>query len=528
MKLRVAAPAPQSASGSGREPSSPVSAWLAVTVAATLLAWNLVAVATGRDFACFDDVARTLLARAWTRRPFWITPDVYWLPLPIVLRGAWAWPWCEPELLARPLPTFLIRLPGLALTWGSWRLLAGIARDMGGGGRAQALLACFFLANLGTWEFASSCMSEPDALFWLALATSLAARAGRGRCGAGGVRGDAEPAPGRFVPLGLALTAGCLVRYEIWTLAAGLGAWAAFESFVARRATGVEASGTGEWGPPRDRSLAGAFGPLAPLVLPALPALAWLWAGHARAGDALHFLHQGGSYVGALGSERLLERVAKSILLLQPLLAVPLILAGARELALRGTRAPAPLRVAAAVLVAWTIFKLWRIAPIPRYAWEPACVLAAAGAPALERAMDRLPATLRTPRASLALLAAAGAAAFGSFALSVARRPPYVSPEMRELSRAIRREVPLGNVLIRDHRLPADAETLETLRALDDAERFILLEWIERYGPPGPAHYRILHLRAVVARRAPEDTLLAKPPFATAGEWSAWLVDPYE
>lgn len=447
----------------------------------------------GLDFRDYDDLARHALARFWAQRPYFIWGDGYWPTLPAIARGAalrlFA-PWAAPH---PALMLFLTRLVTVGYLWGCWRLLAGITARLGGGRTAVLLATSFFLLNACTFHFVASAYAEPDGLFYFLAALAITLRCVEER----------DFRASRILLIGLALAPACLTRYEAWTLPfvfAGALLWSARRELRPWR----------RW---------------AGLCLPALPIAAWLAAQAALFGEPFHFLKVGGAYshfgLSLHHPRSTLIQTARTLLSIHPLWLPLAGLAGLGEL-LRRRREPLILAYGAFVILFgwWTVYRFWGHQMSIRFALEPALLIAAPGAIALER----LARPRRLGRALLIALTVLNLAAFG---VMLKRTQPYVQPSLRAFCQAVQRQTGDGLILVCDHEGPAQEHPLQVFRLLVTTERLIIDQWLGDPQTFTPALLRQRRIGYILARQ-PRPALIAGPPaLALAGsDWKLWRVAP--
>lgn len=469
--------------------SGPQGIALQLAVALGLGAWHCIALARQLDFGSFDDLVRTVLSRAWSERPYLLTPDLYWMPVPAIARGAVLYAIERFVAVGPEAGVFLFRLVSMAYLWGAWRLLAGAIQKLGGGWVAILAFTIGMAINFGTFEFSAASLSEPDALFWTALAFRLL------------VSMDSARAREmmRVLGLGAALAVLCLTRYEAWPLAALIAVALPF----LYRGQGV---GFARW---------------SGMLLPMGAIGAWLMASWAIHGSPFAFVAHGTRYVDALDMGNFAPRFAKSFLKLQAaFIPISFALAPGQVWRMRREAEGRWLGAILLILAAWTLFKLWKIDLTWRYAWEFCIFLMLAGALAMER--RHAGASRRVLASLLGLLALASLCSLG---WGVTRQQPYIPADVREFARSVQRESREGLIYILDAYEPEVAADFQAFRCIMDMRRITTCDWIQACDGLDRAKIELYDIRFVVARHKPKEIALEDLPFAeTKSGWRAWRI----
>ena len=464
-------------------------------VLALLFSWLGLSLWLGLDIHNFDDLVRTVLAKAWVQDPFFFTEDVYWLPLPFLARGGGAWVLDLIGLGSTAADLLILRLVSIAYLWGTWRLLSASMGLAGAGPFALALFTLAFTMNFGTLEFAGSALSEPDFLFWISLVLWILIRGESGQ----------SMGPLRTGGLGVALMLACMTRYEAWGLTVAVAAALAF----------------------RNRRRPGPFWRWWGLALPAVPIAAWVIFSYLRFEDPIHFLRLGEGYVDSPSLARLVTRSAIGFFKLNPILTPLLLVFGIGELVRRRRdRSMFWIALLAGVVGAWALYKLWSIETITRhetrYAWDVTVLLATAGAMGLERAARRL-----DPQAVRA--AAAGLIGLSIMLLGwqLKVEEPYLPPDLRRFCRSVDGVATGGKILLRDCSAPESEFELQVFRALVDLPKLVLCDWIEACDSLDSSKISDHGLSMLVTRVPTEEPALYSSPIITSElGWTAWRIRP--
>ena len=461
---------------------------LGVAVLAALLALHAYLVLRGLDFRDYDDLIRTVLARAWADHPYYMIGDGYWLTLPAIVRGAWL-SLFPAAIMAQPLLVlWLLRLVTTAYLWGCWRLLAEALRLLGGGRRAIFLMTAFFLLNGGTLHFAASNYSEPDATFWT-LAALVAVMGGLARGGF---------STRRMLVYGLALAAACQTRYEVWIFPPVLGAFILLSPRGARRPWAWWAG----------------------LLLPALPIGAWLGMTALHLGSLFHFFQQNRGYFGLYRPPDPWMALVKCFLKIHPLwLPLAALLGAAEFFRRRAERAVQCYAAVAALLLAWSVYRLWMHVMTLRFTWDATLLLGGAGALALERACrGRHGAVARRLTAALMILSLV------LFGWMIGRQQPsYIPAPLRAFAGAVRQRTAGGKILLCDHLAPDQVCALQTFRVFISPDRLVLSDWLVKSGALPPEALTANRIGYILGRKDP-GPLAAGPPLLADSQsgWQLW------
>lgn len=430
-----------------------------IAVPMTLVCYLIFAVARGLDLNGVDDLARTVLSKGWAQRPFFFTSDTYWLPLPFAARGAVIKLFALAGIESAAAELTAIRLVSMLYLAGIALALARCIVVLGGRGMAVFLFALAFVANFGTFELASSALSEPDYLFWISLALL------------GFVRFElSERRSPRWFALGVcSLFLAGLCRYEAW-------AWAALVPLYFN--ANVEKRFFSKGSEPPARLQASSWALLLTLWV---PAIVWIAASAVRHDDPFHFIKQEQSYTGMFGAARSPGLVILTFLKMNPVM-TPLMLGSALLWIRRLGLSPA-----GRVLVGFTgaiavasLYATWNHQATARFAWPLTILAAVPGSLFAERILaDRLR-SLALPTVGL-LLASWVAMIFWQ----LPRQSPFVDPVIREFATLVDAAACSdggdrpGRILLRDHEGEDRQIDLLVFRSLIAGDSLILCEWID-------------------------------------------------
>lgn len=430
---------------------------------------------------------RTTLAKVWAREPSLVPNDMYWLPLPTIARGvsvaiASSIGFGEPHQLVNAA-----RVVSLLYLWGAWWLLARCIAMLGGGRVAQLLFAGAFILNFGTLRLAPSAFSEPDSLFFAALGLWCVLRAEK----------HSGPTTRIAALLGVALTLGCLTRYENWSVAALFAV-----GFVVR------------WRVPTQGRISNPQTAMV-LLIPALPIAAWVIASAAIQENPAHFI---GVAIGHQISHSLVYKarlLARTLLSPHPILFPLFTIAAIGELIRRRDRPE--VRWAAALLALLMLWAIYRIAfhvSHVRFAHDASVIAAMLGAVGLESLLTDARATRR--KLAFALLALAAL-----IPLPLARNlGTNISPDQRRFIRAINEKHPEGNILIADSANTANGLDIAGFRALMDDRRLMLDEWIG--GEGGSAKLKSIGVQFILVPEGSTAPANSELLLQSASGWEFW------